>query len=159
MAGHLRVPTAPFSHCHLPQQCFRLDLVRASPVDRLAFYFPILALFPIVFYFCLFSLLFGFDFSQYCSFSVCFVYVLFLQFCRSPSRQFRRPPPTVGLYAAPPHNELQMHLSMVGVCLNTISFSLYFLFCLYLFFSLYLCCVFACNNALVSLVWLDPLWS
>jgi hypothetical protein len=102
VAGHLRVPTAPFSHRHLPQRCFRPDLVRASPVDRLAFYFTVLALFPVVFCFCLFSLFFGFGFSLYCSFSVCFVCVLFLQFCRSPPRQFRRPPPTVGLYSAPP---------------------------------------------------------
>jgi hypothetical protein len=103
MAGHLRVLTAPLSHCHLPQLCFRLDLVRASPVvDRLAFYFLVLALFFVVFCFCLFSLFFGFGFSLYCSFSVCFVCVLFLQFCRSPSRQFRRPPPTVRLYSAPP---------------------------------------------------------
>jgi hypothetical protein len=28
--------------------------------------------------------------------------VLFLQFCRSPLRYFCRPPPTVGLYSAPP---------------------------------------------------------
>jgi hypothetical protein len=63
MAVHLRVPTVPFSHRHLPQQCFQPDLVRASPVDRLAFYFPILALFPVVFCFYLFSLFFGLVFS------------------------------------------------------------------------------------------------
>jgi hypothetical protein len=142
VAGHLRFPTAPFSHCHLPQRCFRPDLVRASPVDRLAFYFTVLALFPIVFCFCLFSLFFGFGFSLYCSFSVCFVCVLFLQFCRSPPCQFCCPPPTAGLYSAPPRDELQTHLSVVEICLNMISFSLYFLFsciCFFPVFLLYFC--------------------
>jgi hypothetical protein len=51
VVGHLRVPTAPFSHRHLPQWCLKPDLVRVPPVDRLAFYFPVLALFPVVFCF------------------------------------------------------------------------------------------------------------
>jgi hypothetical protein len=37
VAGHLCVFTAPFFHRHLPQWCFRPDLVRASLVDRLRF--------------------------------------------------------------------------------------------------------------------------
>jgi hypothetical protein len=77
VAGHLRIPTASFSHCHLPHWCFRLDLILASLVDHLVFYFLILALFPIVFCFYLFSLLFGFGISLYCSFSVCFVCFIF----------------------------------------------------------------------------------
>jgi hypothetical protein len=56
----MRIPTTPFSHRRLPQWCFWPYLVRTSPVDRLAFYFPVIALFPIVF--CLFSLFFGFGF-------------------------------------------------------------------------------------------------
>jgi hypothetical protein len=105
MASHLRVPTAPFSHRHLPQRCLQPNLVRVSPVNRLAFYFPVLALFPVIFcffFFFLFSLFFGFGFSLYCSFSTCFVCVLFLQFSRSPLRQVHRPPPTARLYFTPP---------------------------------------------------------
>jgi hypothetical protein len=140
VAGHLRIPTMPFSHRHLPQLCLQLDLVQASPVDRLAFYFPVLALFPIVFCFCLFSPFFGFGFFLYCSFSVCFVCVLFLQFCRSPPHPVRRPPPTAKLYFALPLDELQTHLLVVRVCLNAISFSLHFLFACIYFFPVFMLC-------------------
>jgi hypothetical protein len=133
MAGHLRVPTAPFSHCHLPQWFFRPDFVRASPVDLLAFYFTVLALFPIVFCFCLFSLFFCFGFSLYCYFSVCFVCVLFLQLCRSPSCQFHHPPPIARLYSAPPRNEFQTYLSVVKVYLNVIGFPCILFFLVFVF--------------------------
>jgi hypothetical protein len=137
VAGHLRIATMPFSHRHLPQLCLQPDLVPTSPVERLAFYFPVLALFPVVFCFCLFSLFFGFGFSLYCSFSVCFVCVLFLQFCRSPPHPVCRPPPTAKLYFALPRDELQTHLSVVGVCLNAIGFSLHFLFACIDFFHVF----------------------
>ena len=131
VAGHLLVLTAPFSHRHLPQWCFQPDLVRASLVDRLTFYFSILALFPIVFCFVCFPVFW---------FCFCFVCVLFLQFCRSPLCQFCCPPPIARRYSAPPHDELQTHLPVVGVCLNAIGFSLYFLFPCICFFPIFLLC-------------------
>jgi hypothetical protein len=150
MAGHMRIPTTPFFHRHLPQRCFWPDLVRTSPIDHLAFYFPVLALFPIVFCFspyfskphCILFVLpiFWFWFSLYCSFSVCFVCVLFLQFFQSPPCQFCCPPPIARLYSALPRKELQTHLSVVEVCLNAIGFSLYFLFACIWFFLIFLLC-------------------
>jgi hypothetical protein len=137
------VPTAPFSHRHLPQQCFRPDLVRASPIDRLAFYFPVLALFPIVLlYFVCSSYFFVLVFP--CIILSLFVLCVFY-FCSSTDLLrvsfatlhllpgFILPPP-------PPRDELQMHLSVVGVCLNAIGFSLYFLFAYICFFPVFLLC-------------------
>jgi hypothetical protein len=132
VAGHLRVPTAPFSHRHLPQQCFWPDLVRVSPVDCLVFYFLVLALFPVIFCFYLFSLFFGFGFSLFC-----FVCILFLQFCRSPPRQFRCPPPTAVLYStplpSPPRQTSNAHFNGRGLLEHDRFFPV-FPFCLYLFF-------------------------
>jgi hypothetical protein len=151
VAGHLCIPTAPFSHRYLPQQCFQLDLVRASPIDLLASYFSVLALFPVVFCFCLFSLFLVLVFP--CIVLSLFVLCMFY-FCSSADLLcvsfttlhlllgfIPRPPPP-----PPPRDKFQTHLSVVEVCLNAIGFSLYF------------CCDFACNNALTSLVWLNPLW-
>ena len=141
MVSPLRVPIAPFSHHHLLQQCFRPDCVRASPVDLLAFVSLFSALFPIVFCSYLFSLLFGFDFSLYCSFSICFVCVLFLQFCRSPPRLFRHPPPTVGFLPRPPRQASNAPFNGRGL-LEHNQFSLYFLFaCIcFFFFPVFLLC-------------------
>jgi uncharacterized membrane protein YbhN (UPF0104 family) len=140
VAGHLCIPTVPFSHCHLPQRCFWPDLVRASPVDRLAFYFPILALFSVVFCFLFVFPAFWFWFFLVllflCLFCVCFIFAVLPIFSASVSR----PLPTAGLYSAHPRDELQTHQSVVEVCLNAIDFSLYFLFACICFFPVFLLC-------------------
>jgi hypothetical protein len=139
VAGHLCVPTAPFSHHHLPQRCFRPNLVRASPIDRLAFYFTVLVLFPVgffffvlpVFWFWLFPVLFFL-----CLFFVCFIFAVL----PISSASISLPSTYCRALFHTPRNELQMHLSVVEVCLNVIGFSLFFLFSCICFFPVFLLC-------------------
>jgi hypothetical protein len=144
MAGHLRVPTAPFSHRYLPQRCLQPNLVQVSPVDRLAFYFPVLTLFPVVFCILFCSPFFWCWFFPVlfflCLFCVCFIFVVLPISSASGSPPstycqtlFCAPPP-------PPRDELQTHLLVFGVCLNPISFSLYFLFACICFSPIFLLC-------------------
>jgi hypothetical protein len=159
MAGHLRVPTAPFSHRYLPQRCLQPNLVQVSPIDRLAFYFPVLTLFPVVFCILFCSSLFVVLVFPCIVLSLLVLCVFY--FCSSADLLCVRFAalhllPNFILRTPPPRDELQTHLLVFGVCLNPISFSLYFLFAC-ICFSLYFYCVFTCNNALASLIWLDPL--
>ena len=64
-------------------------------------------------------------------------------------------------FRAPTATSFQHASQYSRICLHAIGFFLVFPFaCICFFiFSLYFCLFFSCNNSLVSLVRLDPLWS
>jgi hypothetical protein len=153
VAGHLRVPIMPFSHRHLPQRCFWPNLVQAFPVDRLAFYFPVLSLFPVVFCFVcspcflvlvfpciILSLFFLCVFYFYSSTNL--LHVSFVALHLLP-----------GFISLPLATNFKCTYQWSGSARTQLIF---FFFCisfmLVFVFSLYFCCVFPCNNALASLV-------
>jgi hypothetical protein len=91
---------------------------------------------------------------------LCFL-SFFYSFCRSSPRQFCYPPSIAELLSLPHRDELPPCSSLYGVNVHMIDFFPCISFCLYsimlLFFSLYFHLLFACNNALASMVRLDPL--